>query len=425
MKRSDSFRRRSHALVSSMGSGVKPARKKRLLFLNRPTAFGGSEIVILNLLKAIDYKTTTVFLASPVDVFSKIIGDLRLPVTILTLTAPFNGKFFSTFISWLRYLMSLHPDQIVLAEGGFRDFPFSTSLAAFVVARGNFWMMQLHPPPERTEQKNRTRLGFISRAGLRERFWAWLTRDTLAVSQGVKDRLVRCYGYDPKQIGIIYNGIDTKHFTTVLPDIRPALRKDMQIPENAVVVVSTARLAAVKRLDRLLRAFGALSSEYSDFWLLLTGDGPLRDHLRHLGQGVNNHENIRFLGYVEDVCPVLRASDIYVLPSDEEGFALGLAEAMACELVCVATKTVGPSEIIEDGVNGFLTDVTYDGVLKGLDRALRLGIEERRVMGHRARQRIVENFRVEEAVAKGLTFMKIDPARAPHSTLAITNNRCS
>ncbi len=83
---------------------VKPESKKRLLFIHRPTAFGGSEIVILNLLKAIDYKTTTVFLASPVDVFSKILGDLQLPVTIVPLTAPFNGKFAGTFISWLRYL---------------------------------------------------------------------------------------------------------------------------------------------------------------------------------------------------------------------------------------------------------------------------------------------------------------------------------
>jgi glycosyltransferase involved in cell wall biosynthesis len=399
-----------------MAAEVKPSRKKRLLFLYRATALGGSEIVVLNLLKAIDYETTTVFLASPVDVFSKILRDLEVPVTCLPLTVPFNGKFFGTFISWLRCLMPLRPDKIILAEAGFRDFPFSTSLAAFVVARGNFWMMQLHPPPERAKQNSRTRLGFISRAGLRERLWAWLTRDTLAVSHGVKDRLVRCYGYAPKQIGVVYNGIDTKHFTPVSQDARRALRGDLKIPENAVVVVSTARLAEVKRLDRLMRAFGALSFEHSDLWLLLTGDGPLRDHLKHLAEGVNKDENIRFLGYVEDVCPVLRASDIYVLPSDEEGFALALAEAMACELVCVATKTVGPSEIIEDGVNGFLTDLTYDGVLKGLDCALRLSNKERHAIGRRARQRILGNFCVEEAVAKGLAFMKIDQAMGTANT---------
>src|SRR6185437_6777224 len=116
-----------------------------------------------------DYKTTTVFLACRDDIFSKILSDLQLPVTLLPLTAPFNGKFFGTLVSWLRYLMPLRPDKIILAEGGFRNFQFSTSPAAFVVARGQFSVMQLHPPPERTRQNSRTRLALISKAELRDR----------------------------------------------------------------------------------------------------------------------------------------------------------------------------------------------------------------------------------------------------------------
>ena len=165
----------------------------------------------------------------------------------------------------------------------------------------------------------------------------------------------------------------------------------------------------------MIQAFGVLSLKYNDLRLLLTGDGPLRDDLKSLARSVNNRENIRFLGHVEDVCAILRASDIYVLPSDEEGFGIALAEAMACELVCVATKTVGPSEIIDDGLSGFLTDLTYDGVLKGLDQALRLDHKEREAIGNRARQRIVDNFRVEQTVAKGLAFMEISPATATAS----------
>jgi len=83
---------------------------------------------------------------------------------------------------------------------------------------------------------------------------------------------------------------------------------------------------------------------------------------------------------------------------------------MACKLVCVATKTVGPSEIIEDGLNGFLVDPTYEGVLKGLHEALRLGHKEREMLGNRARQRVIDNFRVEQAAAKGLAFMQITPS---------------
>ncbi|HVB80542.1 MAG TPA: glycosyltransferase [Candidatus Binataceae bacterium] len=380
--------------------------------MRRTTSFGGAEIAILDLLKAIDYETNIVLLASSGDVFSTLLTDLKLPVTSLPLTARFTGGFVRMFISWIRYLNRLRPDAIILAEGGFRDFPLCTALAAFVIARGNLWMMEFHPAPQPTTKHSRTRFTFIPRLSPLKRPRAWLTKGILSASQGVKDRLVNGYGYAPEKIRVVYTGVDTKRFSPVSQDSRKGLRRQLQIPDEAVVVVSAARLHRIKRLDRLIQAFSALSLEYKDLWLLLTGDGPLRDELKRLAQSVNNREHIRFLGHVKDVCAILRASDIYVLPSDEEGFGIALAEAMACELVCVATKTVGPSEIIEDGLNGFLTDLTYDGVLKGLDQALRLGHKERRAIGERARQTVVDNFRVEETTAKSLAFMEINPAGA-------------
>jgi glycosyltransferase involved in cell wall biosynthesis len=398
--------------VSYLPSKSKPSTKKRLLFLRRTTSFGGSEVVILELLKAIDYETTIVFLASTVDVFSKLLVDLKLPVECLPLEAPFTGGFFRMFISWMSYLMRLRPDKVILAEGGFRDFPLSTALAAFAITRGNVWMMELHPAPEPTKENSRAHLGFIPRLGPLERQRAWLATGILAVSEGVKERLVRGYGYAAEKICVVHFGVDTRRFSPVSRDTRRMLRSDLQIPDEAVVVVSAARLERIKRLDRLIQAFDVLNLEYNDLRLLLTGDGPLRDELKSLAQSVNNSENIRFLGHVDDVCSILRVSDIYVLPSDEEAFGIALVEAMACELVCVATKTVGPSEIIEDGLNGFLTDLSYDGVLKGLDRVLRLDHKEREAIGNRARQKVVNNFRVEEAVAKGLAFMEISPVVA-------------
>ena len=389
----------------------KLSKKQRLLFVRRTNAFGGSEVVILDLLKSIDYEKSIVHLASPVDVFSDLLTDLKLPVTWVPLTAPFSGTFFGRFLSWIWYFMRLGPDKIILAEGGFGDFPLPIVLAAFASALGNVWMMELHPAPEPFKKTFRVHLGLGMGLGLSERARARAVRGILSVSHGVKARLVRDYGYPPEKITVVYNGVDTERFSPTSRDARSALRKSLQIPEDAIVVVSAARLDPIKRLDRLIEAFATLSLERGDLWLLLTGDGPLRDELRALAQSVNNGERIRFLGHVEDVCKILRGSDIFALPSDEEGFGIALVEAMACELVCVATKTVGPSEIIEDGRNGFLTDRTYDGVLEGLQRALRLGRNEREAMGSCARQRVLENFCVEEAAAKGLALMEIKQAK--------------
>jgi glycosyltransferase involved in cell wall biosynthesis len=394
----------------STHSGNRPPNKKRLLFVRRTGVFGGSETVILDLLKAIDYEKTIVSIASPVDVFSNLLTDLRLPVRWVPLTAPFTGGFFSIFFSWIRYLMVLRPNKIILAEGGFRDFSLPTALAAFAVARGNVWMMELHPAPERPKTPPRLHFGLIPGMGLSDRARAWLARGILSVSHGVKDRLVRSYGYSPEKISVVYNGVDTKRFSPVSQGTRSALRSSLQIPDDGVVLVSAARLDPIKRLDRLIQAFAVLSLNHKELWLLLTGDGPLREELKALAQSVHQSEKIRFLGHVEDVCPILQASDVFVLPSDEEGFGIALVEAMACGLVCVATKTVGPCEIIEDGRNGFLTDRSYDGVLEGLHRALSLGPTERDALGSCARQKVVENFRVEDAVSKGLAFLEINPA---------------
>lgn len=392
-----------------MSSKSKLQAKKRLLFLRRTTVFGGSEIVILDLLKGIDYETNTVFVASHTDVFTNHVRDFDIPVTWLPLTADFVGGYFHVFVSWLRYLQALRPDKIILAEGEFRDFPLAAALAAFAITRGNVWMMELHPAPEFDNESSRVRWGLLS-LDVRERIRARLTRGILSDSHGVKDRLVKGYGYAPDKVNVVYHGVDTNHFSPASNEFRRALRRKLQVPDEAIVIVSTARLDQCKRLDRLIESFGALSRKRGDYWLILTADGPLRDELESLAQSVNNGANVRFLGHVGDVAAVLRASDIYVLPSDEEGFGIALVEAMACGLVCVATKTIGPSEIIQDGLNGILTQLSHDGVFRGLIRALSLEAKERKTLGSRARQRVLENFRVEEAVAKSLSFMKINPA---------------
>ena len=388
--------------------------KKRVLFLRRTAVLGGSEVVILDLLKGIDYETNSVWLASHADVFASSVRNLALPVTCLPLTADFTGGYFHVFISWLRYLRPLRPDKIILAEGEFRDFPLATALAAYAIARGNVWMMELHPAPEPARHRSRVCWGLIplsTREGIRAR----LTRGIISDSQGVKDRLVRGYGYAPGKINVIYHGVDTKRFSPASQESRKSLRRELQIPDEAIAVVSTARLDQCKRLDRLIEAFGVLGEKQDNLWLLITGNGPLGNQLKDLAQSVSNRANIRFLGHVDDVAAVLRASDIYVLPSDQEGFGIALVEAMACGLVCVATKTIGPSEIIRDGFNGILTELNRDGVCRGLSDALSLGAKERKMLGNRARQRVLQSFRVEEAVAKTLGFMKINPAiqRAP------------
>ena len=190
------------------------------------------------------------------------------------------------------------------------------------------------------------------------------------------------------------------------------MRRKFSIADSDFVVVSTARLCEQKRLDRLIDAFDVVCRDSRNCRLLLVGDGPLRKCLEDLAGKKAVGDRIEFVEYQEDVSGLLKMSDIYVLPSDMEGIAGAAIEAMATGLIVVATKTPGPSEFIDDGVNGFLVERSSEGVLHGLEKALSLSDKERQEISDNARQTIEKNFEIEERTRKALGYMGLESVAA-------------
>ena len=91
---------------------------------------------------------------------------------------------------------------------------------------------------------------------------------------------------------------------------------------------------------------------------------------------------------------------------------MALVEAMASELICVATNTQGPSEVIVDGENGFLVEPSDEGVLEGLSKAYRLSPEERESMRRSARQTVQEKFTFRAGIRRGLAALNIPVAES-------------
>jgi len=187
-------------------------------------------------------------------------------------------------------------------------------------------------------------------------------------------------------------------------------RRALGIPPKAIVIVSHGRLAPVKRVDRILNAFAALSAEYSNLWLLLTAYGPQKDLVEKTIAGNEVFRRVRLLGFQEDTSKLLNASDIYVLASDREGFGIALVESMSTGLVSVATKCLGPADIIEDQRNGLLVDATHEGVLGGLRQAIRLNPVDRARLGESARQTVLDRFEIYSAIRRALKSLGI-PSR--------------
>ncbi len=330
--------------------------------------------------------------------------------------------FWSPFLNWIRLLFRIRPDSIVLMAGHVFSYPPPCVLAAFLASRGHLHMTihSMGKLEELPEKKSKLHLGFVPGIGLwwYRRVWlktwparlqARLCRNTLVAGTAIRNMIVRFYGYPPEKVGLIQHGVDPDRFRPAQGN-RQELRRAWGVPDDALVIVSTARLSREKGVDRLLRAFNRLGNESGSPWLLLAGDGALRPDIDSLVSGSAQGRRIKMLGQVEDVRPLLQASDIFILPSDSEGFSIGLIEAMATGLVCVSTMVGGSREIISDGETGFLVDRTDEGVLFGLQRALKLNHAEREQMGEKARRAAQSQCDVHSAVGRAFRQLGIEIA---------------
>lgn len=387
---------------------------QRVLFVTKNPAYGGVEAVTISLLGEIDYGRNSVVLATVYDVFSGPISRLGLPVTVVPLSARLAGWPTTVFFSWVRFLRRLRPGKVILTE---INFPLPAVLAARMVTGGQVYLMR-HldvPPPPTASRKH---WGFVPgiglwwyRRALAARLGGRLAKKTIAVGTGIRDNLVRYYGFSAAKTSAVQNGVDVRLFSPASDECRRAERAALAIPEDATVIVSTARLHADKRVERLIYAFGALRAAGADLWLLMAGDGPERGKLETAVRSVGHDGRVKFLGHLEDIRAALHAADIYVLPSDVEGLPLALLEAMACGLVCIATDIVGAKEVIQEGETGFLVDRTGEGVLEGLRKTLALRLGDRQRMGIEARKAVVERFSLARAVAQGLESLGIEQVK--------------
>lgn len=122
--------------------------------------------------------------------------------------------------------------------------------------------------------------------------------------------------------------------------------------------LACGRFDKLKGFARLIALFDGLKERLSDWDLVIVGDGEDRELLQAQVAQAKLGERVFFPGWVADMESVFRSADIFVFPSVSEGFALVLAEAMACGLPCISYDCkVGPSEIIRDGVDGVLVPV--------------------------------------------------------------------
>ncbi len=190
------------------------------------------------------------------------------------------------------------------------------------------------------------------------------------------------------------NLFDIKNHIEVIPNFVNCddyLRKPEWTANRSEYVANDERLLVhlsnfrpVKRVLDVIEIFDRVHKKIPSK-LLLIGDGPDRSQAEWLAVQKGIHEHVLFLGKQDQIREKLAISDVLLMPSELESFGLAALEAMACEVVPIATRTGGVPEVIEDGVSGFLAEVGDVETMARHAISILSDESELRKMGKRAR----------------------------------------
>ena len=155
------------------------------------------------------------------------------------------------------------------------------------------------------------------------------------------------------EIDVIYNFVNCDVYRRT-PEVMAKRSEFASDDERLLVHLSNFR--PVKRICDVIEIFDRVQKKVPAK-LLLIGDGPDRSRAEWLAMDKGIHERVIFLGKQDLVHEKLALADVMLLPSELESFGLAALEAMACEVVPIATRVGGVPEVIEHGVSGYMADV--------------------------------------------------------------------
>lgn len=215
---------------------------------------------------------------------------------------------------------------------------------------------------------------------------------TTIICRAAYDRYLRVGAAAASKFQVIPNGVDTAVFSPSA-ESRSAARAFLNV-RSRFVWLTVGRLVKQKDFPTL---FGALQQlDESDSLLLIAGSGPLEAELRQECSRLGITERVRFCGTSENILPLYRSADAFVLSSEFEGLSSALLEAASMGLPAAVTDVGGNGEIVVEGATGYLVPA-HDPVrlAAAMRRVEEMPLKQRELFSAAARQHCWANYRIE------------------------------
>lgn len=239
---------------------------------------------------------------------------------------------------------------------------------------------------------------YSKRNHLIERVLSVNTDKIICCSKAVRNYVLKTEKIEARKTIVINNGIDLRLFHE--QGSGSTLRKSLKMGDNVPVVITVASLTEKKGHRYLLKALKIIKGKCNSLKALIVGDGPLRHELRNIAGEYGLQDSVIFTGQREDIRELLEISDLFVLPSLQEGLPLAVIEAMSTGLPVIATAVGGVPDVIDDGKTGILVPFGNLEALSNAVLTLLADPKKKERIGRCGQRAAIDNFGSEKMVAE-------------------------
>ncbi len=314
----------------------------RILHISSAKSFGGGERYLADLVNALAARGHEVYVA--VRPGSPVPTELKLPAENLLEVSLRNALDAKSASALFRFVKQ-RKIQIVHAHMA-RDYP----LAAYAARRNK--AARLIVTRHVLFQLNR--LHAITLRGVGR---------VIAVSEAVGRHLQAQKLVPANRISVVNNGIDLERVGSARRRFdRDAFLRRLNLPAKSLLIGSVGALTPLKGHDDFLRAASLIKGSFPHAFFIIVGtdSSPTQSNRIQLERMITElalEENVRMVGWMDDLASLFCALDVFVSASHTESFGLAIVEAMVAGAAVVTTATEGAKEIIQDGETGMLVPI--------------------------------------------------------------------
>lgn len=343
----------------------------RVLIINEEKNWGGAEVYTLNLSQTLQKRG--LYTVIVVNSNSKI--KEKLKVSIPVEEVPMRNELDLEAILKIKSLISKHKINIVHTHTQ-RDHVLASFAAKSLAVKNIFRSQHIHYP---------NGCSMLAKMAYNK-----LTTNIFCVSNSIKNNLLNSL-IKKELLQVIYTGIDSEEFEPYLNDRNFRLREG--ISDDTIAIGCVGNLFPTKGQDYLIKAVKIVSLKYPNLLLYLAGHGNQRPILEKLAKDLEISKKVKFLGFRDDVPPIVSSMDIMAVPSVwEEPAGLSNIEAMFMRKPLVASRVGGIPELVNDGKTGLLVRPKDENELaQGLIKIIE-NPEFGKTMGENGHLRVKQNF---------------------------------